>query len=116
GASLMIASYALLLLKVPLTHVVKLVEELRAEHYRILRALFRGEEGVLPEGAEEQYQDRLWPVTVTADSRAVGRTLGELGLEDVAITALVRGGERRLNPGSGITLEAGDVLVLFGSI
>jgi CPA2 family monovalent cation:H+ antiporter-2 len=55
---------------------------------------------------------------VTADSPAAGRTIAELGLRattGVTIIAVVRGGQPRTNPPADTRIEAGDILVLFGS-
>jgi CPA2 family monovalent cation:H+ antiporter-2 len=47
-------------------------------------------------------------------SGAIGKTIGELELPGVSVTALVRKGERHLDPPADTRLEPGDVLVLFG--
>ncbi len=113
-AGLMIAVHALVLLQVPLARVVRRMQELREGRYRLLRELFRGDSARIEE-AEEGTADELRPVEVLPESPAVGRALEELGLEGVAITAMVRGGRRRLTPPGGTRLEAGDVVVLFGA-
>ncbi|HBZ29861.1 MAG TPA: hypothetical protein DEO56_04615, partial [Nitrosomonas nitrosa] len=41
--------------------------------------------------------------------------LREFDLEGVAVTALVREGKRQLTPSLDTQLQAGDVIVLFGS-
>ncbi|MCX7893791.1 MAG: cation:proton antiporter [Burkholderiales bacterium] len=112
-AGLMIASHALLLLDVPLSRIVRRIDEQRSARYRLLRELFRGgspaEEGEAGHGA-----DRLRPVPLAPESPAVGRALGELGCEGVMVTALVRNGRRELAPAPETRLAAGDVVVLFG--
>jgi len=57
----------------------------------------------------------LHPVLLSLGSPAVGRALGELALPGVVATTLVRNGDRRLEPPADLRLEAGDVVVLFGS-
>jgi CPA2 family monovalent cation:H+ antiporter-2 len=112
-AALMIASQALLQLGVPLARVLRRVRAQRAGHYRQLRELFAGDG--LHEAAEEDPEgDRLHAVHLPEGCGHLGRTLGELPLEGVAVTALVRGGERRLQPPSDTVLAADDTLVLFG--
>lgn len=113
-AGMMIASHALLLLRVPLTRVLHRMQQQRESRYRLLRELFRGE-SQLTEGPEEYNADHLRAVLLTPDSPAVGRTLGELKFEGVMVTALVRKGERQLAPSHETRLEAGDAIVLFGS-
>ncbi len=112
-AGMMIASHALLLLDVPLARVVRRIGRQRSGRYRLMREFFRGEDG-FGESQSPQDGDRLHAVPLAEDSAAVGRTLGECGLAGVAVTALVRRGERRLSPAPQTRLEAGDVVVLFG--
>ena len=113
-AALMIAAHALLLLDVPLGRVVRRMQEQRADRYRLLREFIRGEAGFLDD-AHVRSGDRLHPVLLPARCRAIGRRIGELALPRVSVTALVRDGERRLEPPGDTRLEPGDVLVLFGA-
>ncbi len=112
-AGMMIASHALLLLAVPLSRVVRRMRDQRSGRYRLMREFFRGENG-LDESQPAGDGDRLHPVLLSAESAAVGRALGECGLDGVAVTALVRQGQRRLSPAPDTRLEAGDAVVLFG--
>ncbi|MCK6382985.1 MAG: cation:proton antiporter [Rhodocyclaceae bacterium] len=112
-AGMMIASHALLLLAVPLSRVVRRMREQRSGRYRLMREFFRGENG-LDESQPAGDGDRLHPVLLSAESAAVGRALGECSLDGVAVTALVRQGQRRLSPAPDTRLEAGDAVVLFG--
>jgi CPA2 family monovalent cation:H+ antiporter-2 len=55
---------------------------------------------------------------VTADSIAVGKTIADLKLRSttgVTIIAVIRGNTPRTNPSADTRIEAGDILVLFGS-
>lgn len=113
-AGMMIASHALLLLAVPLSRVVRRMRDQRSGRYRLMREFFRGENG-LDESQPAGDGDRLHPVLLSAESAAVGRALGECGLDGVVVTALVRQGQRRLSPPADTRLEAGDAVVLFGS-
>ena len=113
-AAMMIAAHALLLLDVPLTRVVRRIQEQRGSRYRLLREFIRGEGGFLDD-AHVRARERLHPVLLPPGSSAVGRTLGELVLPGVVVSALVRQGERQLEPPPDTRLEAGDVVVLFGS-
>jgi CPA2 family monovalent cation:H+ antiporter-2 len=113
-AGLMIAAHALLLLNVPLSRVVRRIREQQAGRYLLLREFFRGD-SAFAEVPEAQNADRLQPVVVSAGSAALGLTLGELGLDGVVVTALVRQGHRELAPPPESRLEAGDVVLLFGS-
>lgn len=82
----------------------------------MLRELFPGTTAPLEE-PDEQQADRLYPVQLQAESMAVGKRLAELDLpsQGVVATALVRDGKRSLSPGPDTLLQAGDVLVLFGT-
>lgn len=112
-AGLMIASQALLLLNVPLSRVVRRMQEQRTHRYRLLREFYRGD--AFTAGPEEHNADRLRPITLPSDSPSVGRMLGELDFDGVVVTALVRRGERLLNPSPETRLEPGDALVFFGA-
>ena len=113
-AGIMIAAHALVLLDVPLSRVVRRMRQQRNGRYHLLREFFRGDD-TLADTLQEHDADRLRPVVVPPDSPAMGRALRELNLDGVAITALVRRGQRQLTPSRETRLEAGDVVVLFGS-
>jgi monovalent cation:H+ antiporter-2, CPA2 family len=113
-AGMMIGSYALLAMDVPLSRVMRRIQRQREGRYRLLREFFRGD-AILTEKGEAQTADRLQPVVLQDDSPAVGRRLGELALEGVIVTALARDGRRQVGPGPEIELSAQDVVVLFGS-
>lgn len=113
-AGLMIAAHALVLLDVPISRVVRRIGEQRNGRYRLLRKFFLGDSS-LAHTQQGHDLDRLRPVILPPDSSIVGRALSELNLKGVAIAALVRGGKRQLTPSAETRLEAGDVVVLFGS-
>lgn len=112
-SSLMLASHALLTLGVPLRRVVHRVQAARDDRYATLRGYFHGasDSGVNLEPGHV----RLHSVRLHAQSGAVGRSLAQLRLEDVAaeVTALRRGGED-VAPAPDLVLAAGDVVVLRG--
>ena len=112
--SLMLASHALALLGVPLSHVLRRIREVRAQRYGLFRGVFRG----VPEsGAEEQAQPRLASVPLGDAADAIGKSLAELDLAgvDVEVTAIRRRGIRGLEPSPEMHLMAGDVVVLLGT-
>lgn len=113
-AALMIAVHTLLLLNVPTARVMRRMQQQRDGRYHLLREFFRGS-NVFTDTSREQDADRLRPVVLTSDSPAVGHLLREFDLEGVAVTALVREGKRQLTPSLDTQLQAGDVIVLFGS-
>jgi monovalent cation:H+ antiporter-2, CPA2 family len=111
-AGMMIVSHALLLLGVPLSRVVRRIREERIGRYRLMREFFRGTDAL----AGERDGARLHSIALPAGSSAVGRSIGDLGLEEqqVLATALLREGRRTIDPPADTRLQANDVIVLFG--
>lgn len=112
-AALMITAHALLLLDVPMARILRRIREQRTGRYQLLREFIRGDAAFLDEDAP--VAERVHPVVLPGHSGAVGRTIGDLELPGVTVTALVRQGERHLDPPATTRLEPGDVLVLFGA-
>ncbi|SDH78046.1 monovalent cation:proton antiporter family protein [Nitrosomonas sp. Nm132] len=113
-AALMIAAHTLLLLDVPISRVMRRMQQQRDKRYHLLREFYRGN-NVFTDTLQENDADRLRPIILPPDSGAAGRTLREFNLEGVAVTALVRQGKRQLTPSLDTPLQVGDVIVLFGS-
>ena len=115
-SSLMLASHALVLLGVPLRRVVRRIREVREQRYGLMRGFFHGgtDEAEDPDEAREP---RLQSVTLVPEAAAVGRNLGELGLEElgVQVTALRRSEQRMVSPSPQTALKGGDVIVLLGT-
>lgn len=113
-SSLMLASHALVTMGVPLRRVVHRVQSARDERYASLRGYFHGA-GDVSDDLEHTYV-RLHSVTLREGAQAVGRRLGELGLEDVGaeVTALRRNGQSLAWEPETVLL-AGDVLVVRGA-
>lgn len=112
-ASLMLVSHLLLLLNVPVTKVVRLVQTVRSDRYQMLREFFHGEEhSTLDEGIREG----LHSITITQDSHAIGKNLAEIKLDrsGVVVTVLRRANGLSLRPRPKTRLREGDVLVLYG--
>ena len=114
--SLMLASQLMIRLGVPATKVLRRMREVHADHYGELKGFFAGHQPVFLETPDSS-PDRLHTVTLPTDAHAAGRTLEELGLEEleVAVTAVRRGGIRGPQPEPHTCLQAGDVLVLHGT-
>ncbi|MGG7606327.1 cation:proton antiporter [Massilia sp. BKSP1R2A-1] len=113
-SSLMLASHALVTMGVPLRRVVHRVQSARDERYASLRGYFHGA-GDVSDDLEHTYV-RLHSVTLREGAAAVGKRLGELGLEEVEteVTAVRRNG-KSLEGDPETVLLAGDVLVLRGA-
>ncbi|MEW8523541.1 MAG: monovalent cation:proton antiporter-2 (CPA2) family protein [Candidatus Thiodiazotropha endolucinida] len=115
-ASLMMGGQLLLLLKVPGSRILKIMREIRENHYKLLRDFYHGEEAIDLDH-EEGFQERLHTVTLPDRAFAVGHTIEDLHLWDwdVSITAVRRGGIRGEAPAPETRLQSGDVLVLAGT-
>ncbi|HKU70283.1 MAG TPA: monovalent cation:proton antiporter-2 (CPA2) family protein, partial [Burkholderiales bacterium] len=114
--SLMLASTALMLMGVPLNRVLRRIREMREQRYSLFRGFFRGitDES---ESADDADQPRLHSVKVAPGAIAIGKTLGDLGLDalGVEVTAVRRRNIRGIAPEAGTRIEEGDVLVLLGA-
>jgi CPA2 family monovalent cation:H+ antiporter-2 len=111
--SVMLASQALLMAGIPLTRVIRRVQENRARRYAAFSGYLR-----TPEvgDASESMQSRFLSVLLKEDSTAVGMRLGEIGLDalDVEVNAVRRHNVRGSQPSPDMVMQTGDVLVLFG--
>ena len=115
-ASLMMGGQLLLLLKVPGSRIFKIMREIRADHYKLLRDFFHGQEAIDLEH-DEAFLERLHTITLPEKAFAVGHTIEDLHLWDwdISVTAVRRGGIRGEAPAPETRLLAGDVLVLAGT-
>jgi CPA2 family monovalent cation:H+ antiporter-2 len=108
-SGLMLASHTLVWVGVPLSRVMRRVSQVRGERYGLLRGLFHGRDDEVESGA------RLHSVTLEPGARCIGRTLEELELPVQVRAVRRRGVKAKLEPASAGALQAGDVLVLFGT-
>lgn len=113
-AGLMIASQALLLLDVPLSRVMRRVQEQRAGKYRLMREFFRGDD--ISEDAQRRDAQRLRSIAVSSTCNLAGQPLSALAAHGVTVTALVRAGKRQTRPPATTALQIGDVVVAFGPL
>ncbi|MBA5685532.1 monovalent cation:proton antiporter family protein [Rugamonas apoptosis] len=110
--SLMLASHALVMLGVPLRRVVHRVQTAREERYASLRGYFHG----ASDSSEEADLVRLHSVTLSEGAAAIGKSLGELHLEDTgAEVASIRRGMGRLEAEAQTMLAPDDVVVVRGA-
>jgi len=114
--SLMIASHVLLIMGVPMRKVVRRITTAREERYSLLRGYFRGSADD-DFGSNESW--RLHSITLLPHSQAVGRSLGELELENVSVQAVrrkeVNADYVKLPLSPEIELRANDILVISGN-
>src|SRR5580658_6944510 len=114
-ASLMLVSHVLMLLHVPVTRVVRTVNEIRNNRYAVLRNIVRrGDARPLDETHE--HREEIKSVVVPPGAWAVGRTLGDVrsrGVE-VVFTGIRRLGILGREPSGDTVLRDGDIVVIHG--
>ncbi len=114
-ASLMVASHLLVLLTVPMSRVVRHINEVRGSRYGLLRSVFRGRDARAID-SKHAFREQLETVELRKDARAAGMRIDELGLDElgITITAVRRDGIVGRSPSADLVLRSGDVLVLYG--
>jgi CPA2 family monovalent cation:H+ antiporter-2 len=115
--SLSLVSHVLLFLKVPAREVLETTEDVRHDRYAILRSVFRRRDARSLEDDDRAMRQQLRTVVLPPGAVAVGRTIGELGMDKgrVVVTALRREGIVGRDPDPATRLREGDVLVLWGA-
>lgn len=113
--SIMLASQALLMAGVPLSRVVRRVQENRARRYAMFNSYLHNSPNADNE-INDEMQPRFLNVLLKADSFSVGRRLldAELDMLDVEVRALRRYNVHGAQPSQEMILQTGDVLVLLG--
>jgi CPA2 family monovalent cation:H+ antiporter-2 len=111
--SLMLASHALMVLGVPLNRVLRRIRSAREERYGMFRGFFHGASDQAGEGTDDVF---LHSVVLVRGSRAIGRRLGDIGLDELLadVSAIRRRGVRELSPAPETELREGDIVVLRG--
>jgi len=112
--SVMLASQALLMSGVPLSRVIRRVQESRAGRYAAFSGYFRTAQ--LEEDEVAIMQPRFLSVLLKDSSYGIGKTLGDIRLGElgVEVNAVRRRNVQGAQPSDDMMLQAGDVLVLFG--
>jgi CPA2 family monovalent cation:H+ antiporter-2 len=115
--SLSLVSHVLLFLKVPAPEVLEVTEDIRHDRYAILRSVFRRHDPRSLDDGDHALRQQLRTVVLPPGAVAVGRTIGELGMDSgkVVVTALRRDGIVGRDPDAKTLLREGDVLVLWGA-
>jgi CPA2 family monovalent cation:H+ antiporter-2 len=112
-ASLMLASHVLMSLQVPAAHVMRSVEELRANRYEMLRnVIARGD------GADDApFEEQVRSVVVPPGSWCIGKVVDEVRKAgaQVAFTGIRRQGILGRDPSGDTQLMEGDVVVIYGT-
>jgi monovalent cation:H+ antiporter-2, CPA2 family len=115
-ASLMLLSHLLLLLKLPITQVIRTVNDIRSHRYGMLRQYFRAA------GAEflddsHAFREELHSVILPPHAWAVGKSIAELAKRgsQAAVSAVRRDGIVGREPSSDTVFKEGDVVVVCGT-
>ncbi|MFZ5493221.1 MAG: cation:proton antiporter [Pseudomonadota bacterium] len=115
-ASLTLASHVLALLDFPVERVQQSVQGVREERYGVLRGYFHGRRSRI-EDTEGQALEVRHAVRLPDNARAVGMRLDEVELARTGaeVRAVRRDSSGEMPPRGDLCLEAGDVVVLFGT-
>ena len=115
-ASLMLLSHLLLLLKLPVSRVIRTVNDIRSHRYSMLRQYFRAA------GAEflddsHAFREELHSVILPPHAWAVGKSVAELSRRgsQAAVSAVRRDGIVGREPSPDTVFKEGDVVVVCGT-
>lgn len=114
-ASLMLVSHVLMLLHVPVTKVVRTVNDIRNSRYAVLRNIVRRGDA-RPIDDTHVLREEIKSVVVPPGAWAVGRTLRDVrdrGVE-VVFTGIRRLGILGREPAGDTVLRDGDIVVIYG--
>ncbi len=113
-AALMLVWHTLLLLKVPVTSVMKTIGDIRSHRYSMMRELIP--RGDVRASDESDYPEELHTFVLPPGAWAVGRNIVEIRerAPDINISAIRRDGITGREPDPQTVLREGDVLVLYG--
>lgn len=115
-AALMLVSHALLVLRVPLSRVVRTVGEIRRHRYSMLRSIFRREGAELIDETHD-LREELHTVVLPPGAWSISRSIAEVRARgaEVSFTAVRRGGIVGRDPDDTMKLDQGDVVVIYGT-
>jgi CPA2 family monovalent cation:H+ antiporter-2 len=115
-ASLMLVSQVLILLRVPVSRVVRTIGEIRASRYAVLRNIL-SRDGEHPIDDTNEYEEEVKSVVLPPQAWAIGRTIAEARARGaaVAFTAIRRHGILGREPDGEARLRDGDIVVIYGA-
>jgi monovalent cation:H+ antiporter-2, CPA2 family len=115
-ASLMLVSQVLILLRVPVSRVVRTIGEIRASRYAVLRNIV-SRDGEHPIDDTNEYEEEVKSVVLPPQAWAIGRTIDEARARGaaVAFTGIRRQGILGRAPGGDARLRDGDIVVIYGA-
>lgn len=116
-ASLMLASHLLLMLGVPAARILFKIRAIHADRYRIMQGFYKGYDD--PTLLEEPPITRksLHSITIPEEASIIGKPLEQLidPSLDITIKVLTRETQRHAEPDPSMVVEAGDVIVVYGT-
>ncbi|MFW1678577.1 cation:proton antiporter [Pontibacter sp. JAM-7] len=114
--SLMLVSHILSILGVPAETVAQQINQVRSERYQLLHGFYHGGQSQKSD-AEGHMKEVLHPVPISQSSYACNKTLGELGLSPLNVTAAMirRQDHSEHSPTDSTLLCEGDIVILQGS-
>ena len=116
-ASLMLLSHLLLLLKLPVSRVIRTVNDIRSHRYGMLRQYFPRPR--MPRSSDDShaFREELHSVILPPHAWAVGRSIAELAGRGskAAVSAVRRDGIVGREPGADTIFKVGDVVVVCGT-
>ena len=115
-ASLMLLSHLLLLLKLPVSRVIRTVNDIRSHRYGMLRQYFRAADAEFLDDSHA-FREELHSVILPPHAWAVGRSVDELARRGskAAVSAVRRDGIVGREPGPDTIFKVGDVVVVCGT-
>ena len=115
-ASLMLLSHLLLLLKLPVSRVIRTINDIRSHRYGMLRQFFRAAGAAFLDDSHA-FREELHSVILPPHAWAVGKTIAELSTRGskAAVSAVRRDGIVGREPSPDTLFKAGDVVVVCGT-
>ena len=115
-ASLMLLSHLLLLLRLPVSRVIRTVNDIRSHRYGMLRQYFRGADTEILDHSHA-FREELHSVILPPHAWAVGKTIEELNDRGMkaAVSAVRRDGIVGREPDPHTIFKVGDVVVVCGT-
>jgi CPA2 family monovalent cation:H+ antiporter-2 len=114
-ASLMLLSHLLLLLKLPMSQVIRTVNDIRSHRYVMLRQYFRKADAEFLDD-NHAFREELHSVVLPPHAWAVGKSIAELADRgaQVSVSAVRRDGIVGRDPSADTIFKEGDVVVVCG--
>ena len=112
----MLLSHLLLLMKLPVGHVIRTVNDIRSHRYSMMRQYFR-DSGAEHLDDSHAFREQLHSVILPPHAWAVGRSITDLTQRGsrATVSAVRRDGIVGREPGPDTVFKEGDVVVVYGT-